>query len=431
VTDVLIVGAGSAGSVLAEQLSSDPDRRVTVVEAGPGPEESMVRTLTADALTLPIGPDSPVIRRYRTLLTQDPPRTADIVRGNCLGGSGAVNGCYFWRAKPEDFEQVPGWSWAQIEEHYRAVEARIPAGAGGFSASTRRFIAVAEAAGHGSGISPVPLNIDRGRRLGPGAMFLEPALERPNLTVLTRTRVTRIRFSAGRAVGVDALGRDGPLVLDADRVVLTAGAVATAQLLMLSGIGPADDLRALGIPTLLDLPVGRNSWDHPEWVVPTDWPAVGNAPVLEAVLNHGDLEIRPYTTGFGSPDLGIGVALMRPRARGRVALASADPAAPPRIEHRYDSEPADVAALRDGCRLVTEMIGDTPGEPVWGTSQHLAGTAPIGTGQHGVVDARLRVPGIENLWVADGSVLPAPLGRGPHATIAMIGHRAAELISRV
>ena len=429
-TDVLVVGAGSAGSILAERLSSDPGRRVTVVEAGPGLGEPTIRALIADGVRLPIGPDSPVVRRYRTLLTEDPPRTAEIVRGACLGGSGAVNGCYFWRAAPQDFEQVPGWSWEQIDEHYRAVEARIPARVGVFSASTRRFIVAAEAAGHRPGISPVPLNIDHGRRLGPGAVFLEPALQRPNLTVLTGTRVSRIRFSAGRAVGVDALGREGPLALDADRVVLTAGAVATAQLLMLSGIGPADDLRALGIPTFVDLPVGRNTWDHPEWLVPTDWPAVGNAPVLEAVLNHADLEIRPYTTGFGAPQLGIGVALMRPRARGRVALASADPAARPRIEHRYDSEPADVTALRDGCRLVTEMIGARGrlGEPVWGTSQHLAGTAPMGAGDQAVVDAALRVRGVTNLWVADGSVLPAPLRRGPHATIAMIGHRAAELV---
>ncbi len=426
-TDVLIVGAGSAGSVLAERLSSDPDRRVTVVEAGPGPEHPMFRVLTGDALTLPIGPHSPVVSRYRTLLTADPPRTADIVRGACLGGSGAVNGCYFWRPPQQDFEAVPGWSWAQVEGHFRAVENRIAPRLHEFSTTTRRFVAAAEGAGYGAGISPVPLNIEHGRRLGPGAVFLEPALGRPNLTVLTGTRATRVRFAGGRAVGVDARRRDRPMELDADRVVLAAGAVATSHLLMLSGIGPADDLRALGIAVRSDLPVGSGSWDHPEWVVPTTWPAAGSAPVLEAVMDHEDLEMRPYTTGFGASTSGVGVALMRPRARGRVSLASADPAMPPRIEHRYDSEPTDTAALRRGCRLVAEIIGDTAhlGEPVWTTSQHLAGTAPMGTGQP-VVDARLRVLGVDNLWVADGSVLPAPLRRGPHATIAMIGHRAAE-----
>jgi predicted dehydrogenase (TIGR03970 family) len=426
VTDVLIVGAGSAGSVLAERLSSDPDRQVTVIEAGPGPADPIVAALTGDALSLPIGPDSPVIARYRTLLTAHPPRTADIVRGACVGGSGAVNGGYFWRALPHDFESIPNWSWAHIAEHYQAVETRIVSRPVEMSPSTERFVAAADAAGYRSGISRVPLNIERGRRLGPGAVFLQPALTRPNLTVLTSTRVTRIRFSGSQAVGVDAQGPAGRLELDADHVVLTAGAIATAQLLMLSGIGPAEDLRALGIAVQADLPVGRRTWDHPEWVVPTGWAPAGYTPVLEAVLNYEDLEIRPYTTGFGAPKLGIGVALMRPRSRGQVRLAAADPAVAPRIEHRYDSEPADTAALTRGTRVVSDIIGAAAsrGEPQWGTSQHLAGSAPIG----GVVDAQLRVHGVSNLTVADGSVLPTPLSRGPHATIAMIGHRAADLI---
>lgn len=429
-TDVLIVGAGSAGSILAERLSSDPQRRVTVVEAGPALADPMVRELTVDGLTLPIGPDSPVVRRYRTLLTAEPARTVDIVRGECLGGSGAVNGCYFWRAVPKDFDAVDGFSWEQVEEHYRAVEARILVRPVEFSATTERFVAAAQSAGYWPSISAVPLNIDHGRRLGPGAMFLEPALDRSNLTVLTRTRVNRVCIIGGRAIGVDARGPNGPLQLTADRVVLAAGAIATSHLLMLSGIGPAEDLRALGIAVQADLPVGRGMWDHPEWLVPTGWPAAGKQPVLEAVLNHEDLEIRPYTTGFGVPTLGVGVALMRPRARGRVSLVSEDPAAPPRIEHRYDSEPADVAALRRGCRLVSDIVGaNALGQPVWSTSQHLAGTAPIGS-HDGVVDTALRVHGVENLWVGDGSVLPTPLSRGPHATIAMIGHRAAELVQR-
>lgn len=431
-TDVLIVGAGSAGSVLAERLSADPDCRVTVLEAGPGPRDTVVRTLTDDAFTLPIGPDSPVVRRYRTRLTDDPPRAAEIVRGACLGGSGAVNGCYFWRALPEDFGAVPGWSWPEVQGHYRAVEDRIPAHpADGFSHSTEQFVAAAEAAGHRAGVSPVPLNIAGGRRLGPGAMFLEPALGRPNLTVLTGIRVTRVRFDGHRAVGVGTVGPDGAGELSADRVVLAAGAVATAQLLMLSGVGPAEHLHAFGIPAIADLPVGQHCWDHPEWTMSTAWAPAGSSPVLEVVLNHEDLEIRPYTTGFGAPSSSIGVALMRPRSRGRVMLASADPALPPVIEHRYDSEPVDAAALRRGCELVAAIIGGRTalGEPVWSTSQHLAGTAPMGTDGHAVVDPQLRVRGLENLWVTDGSVLPTPLGRGPHATIAMIGHRAAELVS--
>jgi choline dehydrogenase-like flavoprotein len=240
-------------------------------------------------------------------------------------------------------------------------------------------------------------------------------------------------MDAGRATGVDAIGAQGPVVLDADRVVLSAGAIATAHLLMLSGIGPAGELAAHGIGVVSDLPVGRRSWDHPEWVIPTRWTASVDRPVLEAVLVTDDLEIRPYTTGFGvRPEPSIGVALMRPRARGSLSLVSADPTVPPRIEHHYDSEPADLTALQRGRDLVTEMIGSTTelGEPAWSTSQHLCGTAPMGTegDDYAVVDPQCRVRGVDNLWVADGSVLPAPLSRGPHATIAMIGHRAKQFL---
>ena len=455
-TDVLIIGAGSAGSVLADQLSADPDCRVTVIEAGPGLDDPSVRFLLRDATVLPIAADSPVVRRYRTALTRDPAADTDIVRGVCLGGSGAVNGGYFCRALPADFDDpaIPGWSWSEVEEHYRAIETDLDfpdfGGAGPipvsrireFSSSTSVFIEAAQQGGYRwladlnapeTGVGAVPLNIRDGRRIGPGAAFLAPALARGNLTVLTDTTATRIRTAGGRATGVDAIGPRGPAVLDADRVVLSAGAIATAHLLMLSGIGPAGELAAHRIDVISDLPVGQRCWDHPEWVMSTEWRASPGRPVLEAVLVTEDLEIRPYTTGFGmrvEPD--IGVALMSPSAHGRVSLVSADPSVPPRIEHRYDSEPSDLAALRRGCDLVSDLMGGTTelGEPGWSTSQHLCGTAPMGTDgdQYAVVDPQCRVLGVPGLWVIDGSVLPRIPHRGPHATIAMIGHRGAEFV---
>ena len=246
---------------------------------------------------------------------------------------------------------------------------------------------------------------------------------------------------AGRAVGVEAVGPAGPIELRADRVVLSAGAIESAHLLLLSGIGPAHELRALGITTAADLPVGRRSWDHPEWVLTTNWPAAVGHPVLEAVLIADGLGIHSYSTEFaaiaGAKDAGpdaprIGVALMRSRAHGRVSLVSADPAMAPRIEHRYDSEPDDLADLRHDCELVTEIVrGTTPlGTPDWSTSQHLCGTAPMGTeaDAHAVVDPQCRVRGVSGLWVVDGSVLAKTPGRGPHATVTMIGHRAAEFV---
>ncbi|MCX2934574.1 mycofactocin system GMC family oxidoreductase MftG [Mycobacterium sp. CVI_P3] len=471
-SDVLIVGAGSAGSVLAERLSADPARRVTVLEAGPGPDEPGVRELTHNGLQLPIGAASPLAQRYRTSLTDDPRRGADIVRGLTVGGSGAVNGGYFCRALPADFDgpSVPGWSWPEVRPHYRAIQDDLdfPDRADGgpiairrtheFLGSTASFVTAAAGAGlrwlpdlnaepHGDnappGIGAVPLNIVDGVRTGPGAAFLEPAAARPNLTVLTRSRAQRIRISGGRAVAVEVLGPAGPVVVEADRIVLSAGAIGSAHLLMLSGVGPAADLRSAGITVAADLPVGQRTFDHPEWVLPTTWTVAPQRPVLEVVLVMDGLEIRPYTGGFismvgdgtlGRPDWPhLGVALMTPRGHGRVALLSPDPAVAPLIEHRYDHAPEDVVALRRGCQLASEIFGATTqlGEPIWSTSQHLCGTAPMGTDddEHAVIDPRCRVRGIDNLWVVDGSVLPRITSRGPHATIAMIGRRAAEFVA--
>ncbi len=425
-TDILIVGAGSAGSILAERLSADPSRQVTVLESGPGFTDAVL-ALTGDAATLPIGPDSPVARHYTTRLTDHPPREAGIVRGDCAGGSGAINGGYFCRALPGDIAAIPGCSAAEADAHYRAVEARLGVRtAADVGIGTAEFVDAARRAGHrwpvdltsgADGVCPVPLNITAdGRRRGPGEVFLAPALSRPNLTLRPHHTVTRVRFAGSRTVGVDALGPDGEAFVPADRVVLCAGAIASAALLMRSGVGPGGEVA--------DLPVGQSFADHPECLLDTGRPALPGRPVLEAVLVTGDLEIRPYTNGFGAPHTRVGVALMRPRSRGRLTLNPADPAAPPVIEHRYDSEPEDVAALRSGAEAVAAMLGRPGAEPVWSTSQHLCGTAPIGA----VLDERHRVHGVDGVAVVDGAALPHIPARGPHATIAMLAHRAAELL---
>lgn len=473
-SDVLIVGSGSAGSVLAERLSADDRCRVTVVETGPGPGDPRVHRQITDALRLPIGPASSVVRHYPTTLTDAPLRYTQIMRGAVVGGSGAINGGYFCRALPSDMDGwgLDGWSWDDVLPHFMAIENDLdfdgpPHGSEGpitvrrvaeFDGCTAAFVRSAEAAGfawisdlNGSaadrplppGVGAVPLNIDGGTRVGPGGAFLVPALRRPNLTLLTDTLVRRIQIADGRAVALDCRGPGGDLTLTADRIVLSAGAIGSAQLLMLSGVGPAQALQSLGIPVEADLPVGIDTVDHPEWVLPVNWPPTHDVPPLEAVLTTADgLEIRPYTAGFGAMMSGrrddptdqphLGVTLMRPLSRGRVALASTDPRVVPIIEHRYDSEPADVDLLRSGTELAREIAGDTvQSRASWATSQHLCGTARMGRDGDpaAVVDSRCRVHGIEGLWVVDGSILPAITSRGPHATIVMAGHRAAEFIS--
>jgi predicted dehydrogenase (TIGR03970 family) len=470
-SDVLIVGAGSAGSVVAERLSVDPSRAVTVLESGPALTDPALLAATANGFQLPIGAGSPLVRRYQTRLTDDPVRLLPIVRGTTVGGSGAVNGGYFCRAEPRDFDRlsIPGWAWSDVLDSYRAIETDLDFdgpvhGDHGpipvlrtheMVGITECFIEAAHRVGFEwiadlndigpqpvSGIGAVPLNIVDGVRIGSGAGFLMPALGRANLTLRARTRAVRVRFAGSTAVGVDAIGPEGPASFTADRIVLSGGAIQSAHLLMLSGVGEQDMLRGLGVPVVAPLPVGTSFSDHPEWLLPTDWTVVPGRPVLEVVLTTEDLEIRPYTSGFvamtgdgteGRPDWPhLGVALMRPRSRGRLTLVSPDPGVPPRIEHRYDSEPDDVAALREGSELARELTGAAAGVglPAWSTSQHLCGTAPMGADgrPRAVVDHRCRVHGFDNLWVIDGSILPAITSRGPHATIVMLGHRAAEFV---
>jgi choline dehydrogenase len=424
----------------------------------------------SDGLRLPIGEASSVVRRYQTRLTDSPERSAAIMRGAVVGGSGAVNGGYFCRGLPSDFEswQLPGWSWAEVLPHFRAIETDLDFvgplhGADGpmkirrvteFEDGAEAFVGAARNLGYAwiddlngvggaaPGVGAVPLNIDGGTRVGPGGAFLDPAVSRLNLTVRERTHVLAVRIVDGRAVGVECDGPGGREYLVADRIVLSAGAIASAQLLMVSGIGPARALRSMGIKVHSDLPVGTRCADHPEWVLPVDWPAAPGRPPLEAVLTTADgLELRSYTNGFGAMTGGpaadpadrphFGVTLMRPRSRGRVRLVSPDPAVPPVIEHRYDSEPADVAKLEAGAELAHHLAGTgyEVRESFWSTSQHLAGTAPMGTDEdQSVLDEQCRVRGVDGLWVVDGSIMPSITSRGPHATIVMIGHRAAEFI---
>ena len=449
---------------------------MTIVEAGPGPSDSRVHTQISNALRLPIGDASSVVRRYPTTLTESPQRHAQIMRGSVVGGSGAVNGGYFCRGLPSDFDGwgIPGWTWDDVLPHFRAIETDLDFdnplhGSDGpivvrrvaeFDGCTAAFVHSVTDAGYdwisdlnGSaadtplppGVGAVPLNINGGNRVGPGGAYLQPAMDRANLTVLTSTRVRRVRIGAGQALGVECIGPDGDVDLTADRIVLSAGAIGSAQLLMLSGVGPRDVLAAAGIPVAVDLPVGAAFIDHPEWVLPVNWSATHGLPPLEAVLTTANgLEIRPYTAGFGAMISGrrddpadrphVGVALMQPTSRGRIAIVSDDAEVSPVIEHRYDSEPDDIAKLRAGAELASELAGLTAevGETSWSTSQHLAGTAPMGGDDDpaAVVDAQCRVHGIDGLWVVDGSVLPMITSRGPHATIVMIARRAAEFIAR-
>ena len=454
--------SGSSGSVVAERLSADPQCRVTVVEAGPGPDTSGVAALTGNGLQLPIGAGSPVVTRFETVLTDRPARTMSLVRGATVGGSGAVNGGYFCRALPSDLDEwgLDGWAWSDLLPHFRAVETDLdfpdaPAHGGRGPIRVRRaneilgttahLVESAARAGYpwlddlndGSsaalptGIGLVPSNIVDGVRAGSGAAFLVPATARRNLAVLPGTRAVPggVRRSAGhRRPGVRA-GRPAGAHRRPDRAVRRRDRQrAPADALRHRRRADAAPGRRAGRRTR----AGRAADRRPSGVGAADGLADGPVPAgpggpAEPVDRCRDPALHQAVSsrwgGRRRRPAGLAahrVALMKPRARGEVRLVSADAAVPPAIAHHYDSEPEDLATLQLGADTARELASAAThvGDPQWSTSQHLCGTAPMGADgdEAAVLDTRCRVRGVDGLWVIDGSIMPSIPSRGPHAT---------------
>lgn len=500
--DTLIVGGGTAGCVLAARLSEDPDHRVRLLEAGPAAAPPDLR----DATRLPGASESPWLWRYPVRLTTA--TAGSIVRGRVIGGSGVVNGGYFARATAADFAAWsrvfgagPAWSFDAVLPSFQRSERDLDFGdqpghgaagpipvrrcvparssPGGGAASPRRdpaaehgpapvsaeFVRAATALGFPeiedlnavaapvTGIGRVPCNVENGSRVDTGSAYLRPALTRPNLTVTAGILVVRIRFDGSRAIGVDGI-RDGRnITLWADRIVLCAGAVESAALLLRSGIGDPGRLRALDITVRQAAPVGHRFDDHPEIGIEyrRTAPNSGADTVpLEYVLELDDLEIRPYTVRFTPGTHRLGVAAMRPHSSGVLRLRSADPLVPPELGYRYLSAAHDRRRLREGVEVADALLAELPisrvteRAPAAGpaldawlranltTSQHLSGTCRMGPAGDpaAVVDERCRVHGVAGLSVADLSVIPVPLSRGPQATVVMLAERVSGFLAR-
>jgi choline dehydrogenase len=491
--DVVIVGGGSAGCALAGRLTEDSRRRVLVLEAGPAPVRPADYPPELREVSSLAGADEahPNNWAFATDLTDEPHRAATTARGRVLGGSSAVNGANHLRATRADVDAWHGWSYdgdalpayVRCEDdhdepgpehgHDGPVPVQRPTGELLAGVTTRIVHAAAalgvraepdKNGGGPPGFGLVPANVSRGVRVNAAMAYVLPHLERANLTVRGDTPVARVLLDGDRAVGVETL--DGERI-GAGEVVLAAGAIASPHLLALSGIGPADELRAAGIGVLADRPGVGHGWsDHPAVFLgfAHDEPLHPEAVSAQAAIHldaasldqdlppdpAGDLEVllfcRPFAPG-GPRHLMC--ALQHPDSRGDAVVTGADPRERPHLSHHYLAGPTDRARMRALVRFAGELLGsggvaipavaragdaelDAWVRSALTTSAHLCGSAAIGPASDpaAVVDAELRVHGVTGLRVVDTSVIPTVPRRGPAATALMLGERAADLLRR-
>lgn len=509
--DYVIVGAGAAGCALAARLSEDPDAQVVLLEAGP--EDS------APEIHVPLAFSSLFQSEYDWDYDDAPEpslggRRPYLPRGRTLGGSSSINAMVYIRGHRADYDEwqqhgCEGWGYEEVLPYFMRSEDNERGaddfhGVGGpLSISDGRSCHPFSAAWVDAAIDTgVPANPDfngaeqegvglyqltqrNGMRCSTADAFLRPAMDRPNLTVLTDARALRVAISGARARGVHVLHEGKERLIEAgSEVLLCAGAYNTPQLLMLSGIGPAERLAPLGMDVLNDLPVGENLQDHP-MIVPvlaTDQPTLAtaataeNAELLEkegrGPLSSNVAEAGAFVTtreGLDAPDmqyltgpvaymyeglapppgegLTLACCLNKPSSRGFVGLRSASPLAKPFIQHNYLTTEDDMLSMVAGLRLTLQIaqqpqiaaFGDTW---LWGpdsereedlvafirratqTNYHPVGTCAMGT----VVDNELRVLGVDGLRVVDASIMPTVPRGNTNAPTIMVGEKGADLV---
>jgi choline dehydrogenase-like flavoprotein len=513
--DVIVVGGGSAGAPAAAELSADPNRRVLLLEAGRDwrAAEAPVAMQSANIIPFMNEPGHQAEWQWPSLMTRrtrtQPPRF--YWRGKALGGSSAVNAQIAIRGVADAFDEwaeagCEGWSAAEVLPIVDAFEDDPTQGRVGgpipvyrapealWGPVDRGLRDAAHAAGYpwnpdlnaatGEGISCYPINSRNGRRVSANEAFLEPARIRPNLEIIGGALVDRVDIADGRATGVRVhLPDRGWTEISAREVLICAGAIHSPAILLRSGLGPKEDLRALGIPVLCDMAqVGRNFMDHPTLRATIALQAAhgscdphqrhtnccvtytsglgggGHRDMIMIGFNHRALGVGGLPSATGA----VGAALFNAFSRGTVRLASPDPAIDPVVDANMLDDPRDVLRMRDavhrlaalvahpalaglaetisfhdtglGFDVVTALSEDTLEALMLdqaADAQHAAGSCRMAAYEdpRGVVNPDLSVKGIAGLRVADASIMPSDCRANTNFTCMMIGTIAARHIA--